>query len=505
MTVYRGRLVAGGEFVRAGDLQVNQVAAWTGSDWESLEGGVRHGGCPGPPCWPDVQELTTFDGELIAAGWFLEAGGRPANNIAAWDGKHWYPLGTGTNGRIYALLVHEGFLYVGGYFTEAGGYPARNLAQWNGVSWSWLGTGLDRTVYDLAAYDGKLVAVGGFDYAGEVRVNGIASWDGVSWSPMGQGAVQSASDVVVYNGELIVAGSFPDPDNPCCTYQLGRWDGAAWVPFTPRPNLWIVDLVVYRGDLVASSASVPGVIRWNGSEWSPLGSGMDDTPLILATDGVSLYAGGKFTTAGGKPSQFVARWHDVITPVRIEDLRAAVHDGQVVLTWSLSRESLQGLRTIHVQRSLDPGGPFEEVAEPLLPVASMVYVDPAPLQVDRAWYRLVSVPYAGDAEVAGPVEVVLGAPWSGSGRIVSARVSEDGGSVSIRFVVGRPGWVGLTVHDVRGRRLGVLEASVLPRGEHARTWDRIDRSGNRAPRGVYVLRLDASGRADSRKVVLLQP
>src|SRR5262249_12620255 len=46
---------------------------------------------------------------------------------------------------------------------------------------------------------------------------------------------------------------------------------------------------------------------WNGSSWSALGSGMNDTVAALAVSGSDLYAGGYFTTAGGKLSAYAAR------------------------------------------------------------------------------------------------------------------------------------------------------------------------------------------------------
>lgn len=502
LTVYNGQLIAGGDFIRAGNLQVNNVAAWSGSDWVSLEGGVQHEACPGIPCWRIVYELTTFGDDLIAAGWFIKAGGRPANNIARWDGSHWYPLSLGTNGRIYTLLAHEGVLYVGGKFSDAGGYRVQNIAQWNGISWTGMGTGLEDAVLDLVIHDGKLVAVGTFTYAGNTRVNGIAAWDGETWSPMGEGAKQSATDVVIYNDELIVHGSFPDPENPCCSFSLARWDGLAWVPFLRQPG-WSTVLLVYRGDLIAGGSTQ--MVRWNGETWASLGSGLNDTPLKLVTDGTTLFVGGKFTTAGGKPSQYIARWDDVITPVQIEDFQATVSEHQVILSWRLSQESLREVRAVRVQRSESDVGPYEDVGDALAPSLFMTHVDQEPPQANRVWYRLAVIVGTGVEETTGPLQVVLRERWNEPGRILSARPADDGTSVSVRFLVGRRVPVELVIHDVRGRLLEVLENDVLSPGEHTRTWSRLDRSGRRVPRGIYVLRLDASGRPDTRKVVLVQP
>ncbi|HTE04577.1 MAG TPA: hypothetical protein VK824_00160 [Planctomycetota bacterium] len=89
-----------------------------------------------------VFALTTFDGDVIAAGDFLSAGGATVNRIAHWDGQAWHPLGSGLNGNVRALAVLDGELYAGGFFTQAGGQSARGIARWNGSSWQGAGGGV---------------------------------------------------------------------------------------------------------------------------------------------------------------------------------------------------------------------------------------------------------------------------------------------------------------------------------------------------------------------------
>ena len=50
------------------------------------------------------------------------------------------------------------------------------------------------------------------------------------------------------------------------------------------------------------------VAKWDGTNWSALGSGMNDTVVALAVSGTNLYAGGRFTRAGGNMVNFVAKW-----------------------------------------------------------------------------------------------------------------------------------------------------------------------------------------------------
>jgi hypothetical protein len=55
---------------------------------------------------------------------------------------------------------------MGGFFTNAGGVPANNIAKWNGSTWSALGSGVDSSVLALAVFGPDLYVHGGFSVAG---------------------------------------------------------------------------------------------------------------------------------------------------------------------------------------------------------------------------------------------------------------------------------------------------------------------------------------------------
>ncbi len=58
---------------------------------------------------------------------------------------------------------------------------------------------------------------------------------------------------------------------------------------------------------MAGGVEATNIAKWDGSSWSALGSGMDGFVSALAASGSDLYAGGYFTTAGGKVSPYMAR------------------------------------------------------------------------------------------------------------------------------------------------------------------------------------------------------
>jgi hypothetical protein len=68
---------------------------------------------------------------------------------------------------------------------------------------------------------------------------------------------------------------------------------------------------LYAGGYFTTAGGNPAnyIARWNGSSWSAISSGMDDIVVALAASGTNLYAGGGFATAGGNPASYIAQWN----------------------------------------------------------------------------------------------------------------------------------------------------------------------------------------------------
>lgn len=282
-----GSLYAGGRFTMTGGAVVNHIARWdeATSSWHSLGSGVE-----GTNYAPEVYTLAIGpDGSLYAGGSFLTAGGVTVNYMARWDGTMWHALGAGMDNGVFALAVApDGTLYAGGYFTTAGGVAAQRVASWDGAQWHALGSGIDYEVRALVTGpDGALYAGGYFSTAGSEPANNIARWDSATstWHPLGSG----------------VGG----PDYP-----------------TVRALAIALDGSLYAGGDFATAGEIEanGIARWESSTsmWHALGSGIGD-PMrtvvyaLAAGPGDSLYAGGRFDTAGGVVANHLARWNSATT------------------------------------------------------------------------------------------------------------------------------------------------------------------------------------------------
>jgi hypothetical protein len=227
-----------------------------------------------------VYALAVYNGELIAGGDFLNAGGAPANRIARWNGTAWLPLSSGMDGLVVSLCVYNGSLIAGGTFSTAGGVAANNIARWNGTSWQALGSGMTgilwpyvNQVKSLAVANGELVAGGRFTTAGGVAANNVARWNGATWAPMASGGIDVTA-MTVHNGQIVATGI-----TISATYTwhtVATWNGSGWQGLMPLGVGGANALVSFQGSLVAGgnftgvsgTLASPYVIRWGPA--SPL-------------------------------------------------------------------------------------------------------------------------------------------------------------------------------------------------------------------------------------------
>ena len=313
-----------------------------------------------------VCAMTTWDPDglggqpelLVVGGVFTMAGDVIANNIAAWDGTTWQPLGSGMDGAVWALTVYPGApgqageLIAGGAFTTAGGNPANFIARWNGATWQALGNnGMNDFLHALMVYDGELIAGGWFTAAGGNGASYIARWNGATWQPVGSGMgggyrpyVYALTVYPPQAGELVAGGYFTTAGgNPAS--NIARWNGATWQPLGSGIgggyNPHVDALTVYppqAGELIAGGSfttaggnPATSIARWNGATWQPLGSGTNiwvDAITVYPPQAGELIAGGAFTTAGGNPAYRIARWDGATW----QPLGSGVNDSVYALT-----------------------------------------------------------------------------------------------------------------------------------------------------------------------------
>lgn len=268
-------LIVGGKFLIAGNTIANNIAAWDGHDWEPLGLGVND----------EVLALTEHGGALYAGGRFTTAGGITANYIAAWDGMNWLPLSAGPDAAVAALASIGGELWVGGHFGFVGSLISQGITRWDGVQWHGMGIVFNVSptgngVLSIVPYGADVVVAGDFTKAGYYGASRVALWNGNQWSSMSTGLNARVHSLTVHNGELFAGGAFTQSGTTLVA-SVARWDGTQWQQvgdgLTASANALVRSLTEFDGELVAvgsftnsGAAQVTGTAIWDGQSWQAI-------------------------------------------------------------------------------------------------------------------------------------------------------------------------------------------------------------------------------------------
>ena len=343
-------VVASGRFLFTGSDVASNIARWDGTDWHSLGTGLQYSG----NTIPGRAMVVHDDGggeRLYVAGDFHTAGGVSCQNIASWDGVTWSSVGEGLNNDVLALAAFDDgsgpALYAGGEFTMSAGQTVAYVAKWDGASWTPVGAGMNGPVACLAVHDdgsgARLFAGGRFTQADGQVTNHVAAWNGSTWQQVGGGFGGFSSALMRVNAlasfddgagsQLYAGGRFLNAGGQQTRY-IARWDGAGWSEvgggvegeLSPALDTQVTSLaVVLDGDtpslfvggtfITSGTISSRGIARWDGAQWSQLGSGFLGTlEIVYAMAGSetaeesALFIGGVFSRIGTTRSLGIGRW-----------------------------------------------------------------------------------------------------------------------------------------------------------------------------------------------------
>lgn len=219
---------------------------------------------------------------------------------------------------------------------------ADRIVKWDGSNWSALGSNgaadgsLNNTVLVMAVIGVDLFVGGTFT---DVNNNGtsltaadrVAKWDGSDWSALGVGSAGNGSiangqvnELAVVGSDLYVGGTFTNLNNSGTSLsaadRIAKWDGSDWSALGSNGagggslNNTVSALAVIGTDLyvggtftdVNNSGTVltaaDRITKWDGSNWTALGVGAGVDGSIasgsvtsLAAIGSAVYVGGSFT------------------------------------------------------------------------------------------------------------------------------------------------------------------------------------------------------------------
>lgn len=312
MTVFNDQLVIGGVFNSVSGLFTQSVAAWDGTQWHRMGSGLNG----------EVHALQVHDNELFVGGHIHISGQGPISRVGRWNGLQWQRVDGGPADVVFALESYDDRLVVGGYPSTFGNTINSSIAAWDGQNWSSLGPGItDDAVTDMKAHAGDLFVAGWFDSIGGMQIADCARWDGIAWHDAADISANIDSFLSVGN-ELFAGGFFRNDDES--DHGIARWNGTEWrlddrvMELTPSSNIDSIAMFdgmlhVAGGFRLVSNPECRNFTAFDAGAWRVpipvnLSNYTDGEVGVLRTIGGTLYAGGAFDILEGSPVRDLARW-----------------------------------------------------------------------------------------------------------------------------------------------------------------------------------------------------
>lgn len=342
---YKGKLIVRGDFHVAGKRQIRRVAAWSGSDWESLGSGLDS--------TISGMAFNPKTGRLLFAGFFNHAGGKPAQYLAEWDGSTWTPVAQGLPIAPSSIRVNTlGFIFAYGYTSQTG----HLVYAWNGSQWKQIAK-MDKPLGAMTIdLKNRLILGGIFTSVNNEPMTGIIGWDGSNWTNLDANFIGTPTDFDWdTQGNLYASGSFQTNETVAKFGSVVKWDGSSWTlvvqeRMSQANNICIDSLGnILLGGIYSAQKPELNVARWNGKNLEPAAKG---TPLanvseLVCRGGQTIITGPahapKSTKAGLGISEIRnGEWHSLTVGLN-DQVRSTVEDknGNLVLAGNFRSEGLQ--------------------------------------------------------------------------------------------------------------------------------------------------------------------
>ncbi len=182
---------------------------------------------------------------------------------------------------------------------------------------------LDEGALAAVWHHGELYVGGNFQAAGASFAPGVARWDGTNWHPVGEGlsnsnailpvvtSLASWEDVLYAGGNFVRSGDAWMPG-------LARWNGTNWSALpgiaAARVNRLVVDdegLFVAGNLRFTGDTNAYGVAHWDGSSWETYDSRIrvDDSVRCIAVRDDTVFISGSFSAIADTPISYNAYWN----------------------------------------------------------------------------------------------------------------------------------------------------------------------------------------------------
>ena len=322
---FNSKLYVSGTFSIAGGIVTNGIAAWDGNAWSST----------GPGADYLYVFLKVMDNMLYAYGTFDSFNGIVSQGVVVFDGMNWFSRSLNA-----AQLTMQNITTCGGqlYASVLNSVTNRTeIRQYNGSAWTPLIINLRSDFLNaMTSHNDTLIIItnyygSGMDslYINKYKSNGQLVEVYKSGEANSNISLQCRFAKSI-NGMLYFGGQFRNFENQFAAGALCISPNGIQVPFhasTGYDDAWYLSygsgmffdstqnkLIVggrfdFAGDTLANS-----IATWDGTNWSPMGSGFNCVNEVSVVRRIEryngqIYAAGLFTKSGNKTVNNIAVWN----------------------------------------------------------------------------------------------------------------------------------------------------------------------------------------------------
>jgi trimeric autotransporter adhesin len=301
-------LYIAGDFDSIGGKWISSIAKWDGTKWSNLASNL--------PIWDthDFNALTSDGINLYAGGDILGSiNGEDITHIARFDGEKLHHVPSFADNLFHWPKC---LAYDGGVLYEFDG--PYNFGRYNGTAWQDLGNpspGID-SMTSLVASNGNLYSV--------LRINtyypnpGTRLWkySGNSWSTQGGTiAVNGEPDLrlAAHGNDVYLAGDFAKiGTTSIASYGIAKWNGSQWSSVGTLTGTTKATAITISADGIIYLAQPDKLLRFDGNGWSVVATtaGGFGNQGIIRTIAVSqsgqIAIGGEFTLVNNAEAKYIA-------------------------------------------------------------------------------------------------------------------------------------------------------------------------------------------------------
>ncbi len=196
-------------------------------------------------------------------------------------------------------------------------------------------------------------------------------------------------------------------------------------------------------------------------------------------------------------------WFPETVPVTLDEFAALGQADGVLVRWHFS--DLTDVGSITLERAVDVNGPFAPQQTELGQEGAVTTaLDTSAEPGVTYYYHLRITDRRGQGSVVG---TTYGQRLSESMRVSLMSPNPNpvvNGVTALRYRIGQAGHVKLTITDVSGRQVRLLQDEAVRAGEHLMQWDGKNSQGSAVAAGVYFVRLQSTMGAKTQRVTVVR-